>query len=178
MGKSRSYEIKEYRQKIIDILCDSKEICNLLGVEPDNAYKEIPFHKCFPFEYVPEAQTQSEGYINFEISASINKRNNLFKDVTIYFFIFCRKDVVRYNDDIRDNEDNDNIDLWYDDVVCVLDSIFNERKVEDWTAFGLPGTMVLESNIPYTPQEKFRGRLLKFTVQDFSNGKKYGLPLK
>lgn len=34
--------------------------------------------------------------------------------------------------------------------------------------------MSFVDNFPYNPQQKFKGRLLRFTVKDFNNGLKYG----
>ena len=36
------------------------------------------------------------------------------------------------------------------------------------------GKTVLVDNLPYCPQQKFKGRIVRFTVKDFTNGLKYG----
>lgn len=173
MGKTRSYEIKEYRQKIMDILCESDRVCTLLGVDKKEAYHLLPFHKSFPHEWIPDVQTQTDRFINFEISATKNVINDVFKDITIYFFVVCHKDIARWKDDFNDEYDDDIVDLWYDEATCALDDIFNDKRTDD-LGFGIVGTMELISNKPYVPQEKYRGRILTFKVRDFENGKKYG----
>jgi len=162
LGKARSYEIIEYRKLIMKEICQSEELVKLLG-ESDEEYPEdiIPYKWCFPHEYIPETITKTDRFINFEISANIDNRNNVFKDLTIYFFVMCHQDVVRYKEKGREY-------LWYDKVTCELDNIFCEKNI-----LGVGETMLV-SNAPYCPQQKFKGRLLKFVVKDFNNGLKYG----
>lgn len=58
--------------------------------------------------------------------------------------------------------------LWYDKATCELDNIFGDSNI-----LGV-GKTTLTSNMPYCPQNKFKGRLLKFSVKDFNNGLKNG----
>ena len=96
MGKAKSYEIIEYRRKIIDAICESPELVKLLGEEkakdPEDA---ILWKWVFPHEFIPETITETNRYINFEISATIDSKNNVYKDLTIYFFILSHQDVIR-----------------------------------------------------------------------------------
>lgn len=162
MGKARSYEIIEYRKLIMNEICRSTELVKLLG-ESDKQYPEdvIPYKWCFPHEYIPDTITETDRFINFEISANIDSKNNVFKDLTIYFFVVCHQDVIRYRENGREY-------LWYDKVTCELDNIFCEKNI-----LGVGETNLI-SNHPYCPQYKFKGRLLKFVVKDFNNGLKYG----
>lgn len=158
MGKSRSYEIIEYRNKIIQEICNSKELVKLLGCDNEEYPEDIiPYKWVFPHEFIPETITKTERYINFDISAALDTKNNTYKDLVIYFFILCHEDVVKYKGS-----------LWYDKVVCELDNIFCENNI-----LGV-GKTYLMSNVPYSPQIEFKGRLLKFGVKDFSNGLKNG----
>lgn len=162
MGKARSYEIIEYRNKIMAQICMSKELVKLLGCA-DEEYPEdiIPYKWSFPHEYIPDTIAATDRFINYEISATIDTRNNVFKDLTVYFFVVCHEDVIQYKEKGRKY-------LWYDKAVCELDNIFSEKNI-----LGI-GEMMLMSNVPYCPQQKFKGRLLKFVVKDFNNGLKYG----
>lgn len=162
MGKGRSYEIIEYRRRIMAEICSSENIIKLLGCE-DEEYPEdyIPYKWVFPHEYIPEAIKETDRFINFDIKAKIDHRNNVFKDLTIYFFVVCHEDVIRYKENEKDY-------LWYDRVTCELDNLFSEQN-----KLGI-GEMMLIDNVPYCPQTKFKGRVLTFTVKDFNNGLKYG----
>lgn len=160
MGKSRSYEIKEYRQKIMLEICKSEKLIELLGLQNEEYPDEvIPYQYSFPHEYIPETITETRKFINFDIKASIDIKNNVFKDITIYFFILCHKDVAR---------DKKYGGMWYDTVACELDNIFCEKNV-----LGVGKTSLVQ-NDPYKPEKDHTGRVLIFKVKDFSNGLKYG----
>ena len=146
----------------MDEICQSQELVKLLGCENEEYPEDvIPYNFSFPHEYIPETIKETKRFINYEISATIDPRNNVFKDLTVYFFVVCHEDVIQYSEKGR-------IYLWYDKAVCELDNIFSEKNI-----LGI-GEMMLVSNVPYCPQQKFKGRLLKFVVKDFNNGLKYG----
>ena len=140
----------------------SSELVKLLGCA-DEEYPEdiIPYKWSFPHEYIPDTITTTDRFVNYEISATIDSKNDTFKDLTIYFFVVCHEDVIRYKEKNRTY-------LWYDKVTCELDNIFCEKNI-----LGV-GKTYLVCNVPYCPQQKFKGRLLKFVVKDFNNGLKYG----
>ena len=72
MGKSRSYEIKEYRNKILVEICKSEKLIQLLGLANEEYPEDIlPYKYVFPHEYIPDTVTKTDRFINFEISATI-----------------------------------------------------------------------------------------------------------
>lgn len=162
MEKSRSYEIIEYRKKIEQALYTSPEIIKLLGCEKEECPEDIiPYNYSFPYEYIPGTQDEAKRFINYEISAAIDPNNNLYNNLTIFFYIVCHKDIIQYK------ENGEEI-LWYDKAVSELDTLFCGKHV-----LGI-GKISLTNNDPYNPNEKYRGRLLKFIVKDFNKGLKYG----
>lgn len=162
MGVAKSYERIEYRKKIMNALCTNEEIIKLLG-ESDSRYPEdtIPFHKSFPHEYIPGTITRTERFINFDFRTDLDSKNRVLKNITIWFWVVCHENVVRYFEDGRDY-------LWYDKAVCALDEIFTGEDI-----LGI-GKTWLVSTAPYYPQQEFKGVLLTFKVYDFYNGEKYG----
>lgn len=162
MGKGRSYEIIDIRKKIMGMIVDSPVLVKLLGEEhTEDPADTIPFHKSFPHEYIPETITAAERFINFEISARANSRNDVYKNIILYFFVVCHQDVVMFKEKGREY-------LWYDKATCELDEILSKQDV-----IGV-GKMCLVSNVPYCPQAKFKGRLLTFEMLDYVDGRKYG----
>ena len=162
MGKLRSHEIIEYRKIIESEICKSQALVKLLGCAGEK-YPEviIPYKYSFPYEYIPGTQEETKRFINYEISAEINPNNNVFKNFTINFFIVCHEDIIKYTENGRTY-------LWYDRAASELDNIFCGKN-----KLGI-GNTLLTSNMPYAPQQKYKGRLLKFNVKDFNNGLKYG----
>lgn len=143
-------------------IVQSKELVKLLG-EEHAEYPEdvIPYKWSFPHEFVPDTITETDKFINFDMRADIDKKNNTYRDITIYFFVVCHQKVVRYSENGKEY-------LWYDKVTCELDNIFSEKNI-----LGVGETILVE-NRPYSPENNFKGRLLIFKVKDFSNGLKYG----
>ena len=162
MGKGRSFDIVEYRKLIMQQIVESEELRRLLD-EDNSPHPEesIPFNKAYPHEYVPETIKETDKFINFDLRATLDGRNEIYKDITIYFFISCHQHVVPYWEDGRQY-------CWYDKVVCELDEIFSGHNI-----LGVGKTWLM-SNIPYYPQNKFKGRQLTFQVKDFYNGLKNG----
>ena len=79
MGKSRSYEIIEFRKLIMNQIVQSKELVKLLG-EENSEYPEdtIPYTRVFPHEYIPDKILETDRFINFEISAALDQTNRTF----------------------------------------------------------------------------------------------------
>lgn len=146
----------------MDAICGCHELVKLLGYEGAQSPKAvIPYVCSFPHEYIPAIVTGRERYINFDIKASIHPGNNTYKDITVFFYVFCHEAAARH-------EENGVTCLWYDRAACELDQIFCGTNI-----LGV-GKTILTDNEPYCPLEKFKGRLLKFSVRDFNNGSKYG----
>lgn len=146
----------------MELLVTSPAIVRLFGEEQSEYPEEtIPYVKSFPHEYIPDKITDTGRFINFEIRARSNSRNKVYKNLTVYFFVVCHENVVRYKERGREY-------LWYDKATCELDEIFSNQDL-----FGV-GCMELVDNAPYCPQAKFKGRLLTFQSLDYADGKKYG----
>lgn len=157
MAKARSYDVIEYRNKITKALLSNKNIVELLGSNLDAAPDVLPYNRMYPHEFIPETITETKKFLNFELRANIDPRNRTYKDITIWFFVMCHNDVIRTSKG-----------LWYDRVVCELDNIFGEQNI-----LGVGKTSIV-SNIPYKPNNTFTGRLITFTVKEFTDGLKNG----
>ena len=157
MGRARSYDVIEYRNKIMITLLENENIVSLMGSTLDKAQDALYYKLMFPHEFIPDTEERAERYINFDLQAKIDPRNRTYKDVTIWFFVLCHQDVIKTSRG-----------CWYDRVVCELDNIFGEQNI-----LGV-GKTSLVSNVPYRPNNKFIGRLLTFTVKEFTDGLKNG----
>jgi len=157
MGKGRSYEVIEFRNKITSAILKNKEIVELLGFDANTDVEEILYKRIFPHEYIPDTLKEATKYINFDIETTLDPFNNVFNNITIQFFLLAHDGVLRTSKG-----------LWYDRVACQLDDMFTESNL-----FGV-GKIMLVGNGRYVPTKDIRGRVLTFTVKDFTNGKKYG----
>ena len=147
----------EYRNKITAAILGDEEICELMDTTKAKAVKDLYYRHIYPHEYIPETMKDADKYINFELQASMDWRNNVFNDITIWFFVLCHDDLLRTDKG-----------LWTDRTTCRIDEIFTENNI-----LGI-GTTSLMMNAPYVPTKDVRGRALTFKVKDFTKGGKYG----
>lgn len=157
MARARSYDVIEYRKIIMNKIFANEKIVELFGVDYEEAADELSYHYVFPHEFIPDTVTKTDRFLNFELAANIDPRNNTYKNVAIHFFVFCHNDVI-----VTD------YGLWYDRIVCELDNIFGEENV-----LGVGKTSIV-SNLPYKPNNNFTGRVITFTVKEFTDGLKNG----
>lgn len=142
-----------YKNEIMNEICGSEELRKLLNCEEGD---RIPFRYSFPFEYLPGTFSGTERYINFDISTAIDPVNNTFRNLTVCLYILSHEDAAIW-------EENGQACLWYDRAACELEQILCGKNL-----FGV-GRTILSSSEPYSPHERCKGRLLKFTTKDFSN---------
>lgn len=162
IGKARSYEIIEYRKKIMDELCTNSEILKLLdAADTGDPGAVIPFNKAYPYEYVPEEDAEPGRLICFDIQSGIDSKNKTLKELTVMFFAGCHQDAAQYT------KDGSTL-LWYDRAVCALEEVFGGQS-----KLGV-GKAEFVSNVPYSPQKKIKGRKLTLKIFDFNDGRKYG----
>lgn len=171
MGRGRSYEIVEYRDTIINIISNDEIMAKLLGYADVEEAQDMLYDTLFPHEFLPDVQTTAKRYVAFDIQETLDPRNKTFRDLKIYFYIGCHIDRIKYKEtdfvDANGKKGSKNF-LWYDRMVMRIDELFNNENV-----FGV-GNLTLERNYPYTPQNVFRGRMLVFSISDFTNNAKYG----
>ncbi len=142
-----------YKNRIMNEICGSEELRMLLGCEEGSG---IPYRHSFPYEYIPGTFTGTERYINFDISTAMDPANNTFRNLTVCFYLLSHEDAAIW-------EENGQTCLWYDKAACELEQLLCGKNL-----FGV-GRTILSSNEPYSPHERCKGRLLKFTTKDFSN---------
>ena len=147
----------EFKNKITSTMLKDRELVELMGSTIDKAREDLHYKQMFPHEWIPDTLKDATRYINFDIQASIDYRNKVFTNITVWFFVICNDDVVK-----TDNG------LWYDCVICRIDELFTDNKV-----LGI-GAMGILENRPYCPTKDIRGRSVTFTVKDFTKGFKYG----
>lgn len=156
MPKS-SEDIAVFRSKIMRLLTTNTGIVNLMGSTLERAPIDLPYKYISPYQPVKDLILKTDKFINYNIRMAIDPRNNVYKDVTVYFWVCCHFDIVRTP-----------TGLWYDEVVKEIDSMFGEQDI-----LGV-GDMTLSYLEPYAPVDgKFLGELITFKTKSFTNGSKY-----
>ena len=153
MENTKNYDMSEYRNKIMHAIVSNENMVRLLEEDPTGHPEDtIPYSKAYPYEYIPDETAESGKYISFELHATTDEKNKLFKSITVSFFILCHADEVRTTKG-----------LWYDSVSCELENVFAGGNL------GIGKTSFI-SNIAYAPNKKFKGRLLSFAVKELQYG--------
>lgn len=104
----------------------------------------------YPNPYIPDTQSEVKNYICLDIYVP-KVRDMLFKDVQIVINIFSHKDSSTYKGDSR-------VDLINIEVDKTLNGSFD---------YGID-KVDLVSVMPYIPNNKFFGKQIIYTVQNFN----------
>ena len=157
MASGNGSEIIEYREKIMTALLNDKPLCEYvlnqtITILDDDIQVVLKKNNIYNFPYVPDVQEQAKTYITFDIDGENSNRTNLYKDMSLYFWIFAHKSII------QDDDGNLRTDL-IDERVQYL---FNDN--ED---FGI-GKMYLSKDKMLSVGENFCGRRLVFITKDLN----------
>lgn len=156
--KTKSCDMITYRKIIMNTLCRSETLAVLLqGAKETSQADTLPYKRIFPYEYLPDALTEADRFLCFELSTTVNSKNSIYHDTVISFYILGHKAAIPYTEE-------GNHCLWYDKAACELDTLFNDQ-----TTLGI-GKITLISNVPYRSQTSLTGRILTFKIKSFSKG--------
>ncbi len=176
MGRCRSHESMEYREAIMNALCENERIVRLMNpqkcrdkgelVRP----QELPYKYIMPYELIPGTLTETGRYLSFDLSIYPNGYNTTYKNLQVDFFLLAHDSILTCPDlDMPGRER-----FWADLVICELDEMFcGDNPVN----IGV-GKFEFVSNVPkvinYARELPFLERVFSIIVYDFMDGKKYG----
>lgn len=189
MGRARSHEFMECVSTIMNAICENKRLVRLLTpdekleglseTEQEKVIKKakqyLPYDYLLPYELVTTTLTERERFLGFEVSATYDEKQKVYKDMTIDFFVVCHQEKIKY----KDPDMKGYYRRWYDLVVCELDEMFcgDDKNAININGIGV-GKMKLVSNEPYfvsyAREIPYKGRTLTFSTQNWYNGRKYG----
>lgn len=201
MGRARSHEFMEYVSVIMNAICENERLVELLTPDEQleglsikekkevfkKAKQYLPYKYLLPYELVTGTLTERARFLGFEISATYDDRQKIYKNITIDFFVISHQELIQY----KDPDMKGYYRRWYDLVVCELDDMFcgDNKEIKDENGkliksesiklgeIGV-GKMVLKSNEPYfvsyAREIPYKGRTIQMVIQDFQDGKKYG----
>lgn len=201
MGRARSHEFMEYVSVIMNAICENERLVELLtpdekleglsSEEKKEIFKKakqyLPYKYLLPYELVTGTLTERARFLGFEISATYDDRQKIYKNMTIDFFVISHQELIQY----KDPDMKGYYRRWYDLVVCELDDMFcgDNKEIKDENGKFIKseslklgeigvGKIVLKSNEPYfvsyAREIPYKGRTIQMVVQDFQDGKKYG----
>lgn len=158
MGNTESFGMGEYRNKIMEAIVHNEILVRLLEEDLSGHPEDtIPYIKSYPYEFIPGKTAEHGKFINYELHATIDEKNKTYRNMIIYFYVMCHIDECRTSGG-----------LWYDSAAWELSGIFSDKVMD-----GI-GKTILTGNIPYSPNENFKGRLLTFAAKEYQGGPKNG----
>jgi hypothetical protein len=150
-------ELKEYRQKVLTLLLNSKTTCELVlnRIIPDITLEiqdELTSGYIYNYAFVPNVQEDQKTYIAFELSGRKPNKASLYTNMKLYFYIFSHCNIIKHptgylRTDLIDEQ---------------IQSIFNENK-----DIGI-GKMYCTSDDYLKVSNFFYGRQLCFEVKEQS----------
>lgn len=114
-----SYEIGEYKYKIIRKLIADREIVSLL--DPDNSCEysdDLVYRNIYPFTRIPNTEQEVKTYITIAVNVpQIDPRNDCIRNMRIVIRVYSHADIMKVK-----NSKTNRIDL----TSAAIDRIINE----------------------------------------------------
>ena len=115
-----SYEIVEYKRKIMKALIDSDRIVQLVDYANKAEYPDdLLYENIFPYNRVPDTEQEESVYICVMVDIPTSyAKNDVARNVTIRFRVYAHERLMKVK-----GESGDRIDL----LAAAIDELFNER---------------------------------------------------
>ena len=155
MGKTSP--ITRYKNKLMSSIINSPELIALVN----DSYIEdgeiidangLVYKQIFPFYYIPDTQTETLSYVIMKVNG-LGVSGKIYNKAEVYICVMSHQDIMQVED-----ADGTRIDLMGE----IIEDLFNGRD-----DFGF-GEMELKSNAEININTTYRGRELRFFVEDFN----------
>ena len=152
MSMGNATELKEIRQKTREKILNNIDLVRLVlndksinDIDAD-IQQQLIDNNVFDFMYVPDIPDEEKQFITFDMNLISSKDRPANKGVSLYFFIFCHKGIIR----------DDTGYLRTDLIDELIQDIFNGKDF-----FGL-GDIVCTSDNLLTVGTNYYGRQVRF----------------
>ena len=155
MGKTSP--ITRYKNKLMSSIINSPELIALVN----DSYIEdgeiidangLVYKQIFPFYYIPDTQTETLSYVIMKVNG-LGVSGKIYNKAEVYICVMSHQDIMKVED-----ANGTRIDLMGE----IIEDLFNGRD-----DFGF-GEMELKSNVEININTTYRGRELRFFVEDFN----------
>jgi len=118
-------------------LINEKTVCELvlnrtvLDVDDADMQDELLNNNIFNFAFIPDTESEERTYITFELCGKAIGNTGLYKNISLYFFIFSHHNLIRdkssgyLRTDLLDEQIqtlfNDNRDFGFGKMTCLSD---------------------------------------------------------
>lgn len=148
-------EFTEYKQTLMQAICTSDKIVELLKLETDAPTvtgKDLRYKRIFPYDYVPLVAEVATTFICFTVTAP-RVKDDVITELCLTVYVFTHQDMMRTNNGMRT-----------DILVSEIDKILNGS-----TKYGLGKVSLKSCDIMHPPARGYCGLYSVYTVKDFNN---------
>lgn len=148
-------EFTEYKQTLMQALCTSQSVVNLMKLDSDPATitgKDMRYNRIYPYNYVPLTIEKAQTFICFTVTAP-NVKDNLIAELRLTVYVFTHQDLMRTDNGIR-------TDL----LVSEIDKLLNGS-----TKYGLGKVSLKCCDVMQVPCQGYSGLFSVYSVKDFSS---------
>lgn len=94
-------ELKEYRQKVLSYLINSRELSELVldkkvPVITAEIQDELTDNHIYKYAFLPSLSGNEQTYITFELSARKPNKKSLYKNMKLHFYVFSHHKVIKH----------------------------------------------------------------------------------
>ena len=155
MGKTSP--ITRYKSKLMSSIINSPELIALVNdsyIEDGEIIdaNDLVYKQIFPFYYIPDTQTETLSYVIMKVNG-LGVSGKIYNKAEVYICVMSHQDIMKVED-----ANGTRIDLMGE----IIEDLFNGRD-----DFGF-GEMELKSNAEININTTYRGRELRFFVEDFN----------
>lgn len=156
--------IEDYRNVITNTILNNDIIIDVLRngddvTDPDSMLWE----RVFPVEFDPDVTTETQSYIFYDMEEVVNNVSS-YVTLTLYFWVFTHKDIVKYVGDVSTSKNR----LRNDIIVRELKKTFAPES-----NLGISKNKLVSNKLCATNNSKYSGRLVVFKITDFSDKIRY-----
>ena len=155
MGKTSP--ITRYKNKLMSSIINSPKLIALVNdsyIEDGEIIdaNDLVYKQIFPFYYIPDTQTETLSYVIMKVNG-LGVSGKIYNKAEVYICVMSHQDIMKVED-----AGGTRIDLMGE----IIEDLFNGRD-----DFGF-GEMELKSNAEININTTYRGRELRFFVEDFN----------
>lgn len=146
-------EFTEYKNTLMEAICTSDSIFNLLKLPSDNPSlrcKDLRYVRIFPYNYVPLTIETAQTFICFTVTAP-NVGKGIISDFILTIYVFTHQDLMRTKEGMR-------TDL----LVTELDKLLDGS-----TKYGLGKVSLKACDVMQVPSRGYSGLYVMYSVKDF-----------
>lgn len=147
-------EFTTYKQTLMEAICTSPTIVNLLKKETDKSNitgRDMRYDRIFPYNYVPLTIENATTFICFTVTAP-NVKDDIISELRLIVYVFTHQDLMRTANGMR-------TDL----IISEIDKLLNGS-----IKYGLGKVSLRSCDVMQMPAQGYSGLFSVYSVREFN----------